>query len=113
MLTDSGVPAPVSMTLYQDDQLSWLLSPEHHVECQWIQPEHHQLKVAALGTELTGPTDQEYRVKPEVANRVAGDLGALDLALDAFSSGTSAHLRASEKYWGAQDSERRKNWGPQ
>ena len=38
--TDSGVlPAQPSMTLYQDDQLSWLSSPEHHAECQWIQPE--------------------------------------------------------------------------
>ena len=39
METDSGVPAQASMTLYQDDQLSWLSSPEHHVECQWIHPE--------------------------------------------------------------------------
>ena len=30
---------------------------------------------------------------PEVASRVVADLGASDLALDAFSSGTSAHLR--------------------
>ena len=30
METDSGVlPAQASMTLYQDDQLSWLSSPEH------------------------------------------------------------------------------------
>ena len=36
METDSGVlPAQASMTLYQDDQLSWLSSPEHHVE--WTQ----------------------------------------------------------------------------
>ena len=35
METDSGVlPARASMTLYQDDQLSLLSSPEHHVECQ-------------------------------------------------------------------------------
>ena len=39
METDSGVlPAQASMTLYQDDQLVWLSSPEHHVECQWIHP---------------------------------------------------------------------------
>ena len=58
--TDSGVlPAQASMTLYQDDQLSWLSSPEHHVECQWIHPERNQLKVAALGTEPTGPANQE------------------------------------------------------
>ena len=39
METDSGVlPAQASMTLYQDDQLSWLSSPEHHVECQWTPP---------------------------------------------------------------------------
>ena len=37
--TDSGVlPAHASMTLYQDGQLSWLLSPEHHVECQFDPP---------------------------------------------------------------------------
>ena len=34
--TDSGVlPVQASMTLYQDDQLSRLSSPKHHVECQW------------------------------------------------------------------------------
>ena len=39
METDSGVlPAQASLTLYQDDQLSWLSSPEHHVECHWIPP---------------------------------------------------------------------------
>ena len=102
--TDSGVlPAQASMTLYQDDQLSWLSSPEHHVECQWIQPEHNQPKVAALGTEPAGPANQEYGVMPEVASRVVADLGASDLALDAFSSGTSAHVRVCEKYWSAQD----------
>ena len=60
METDSGVlPAQASTTLYQDDQLPWLSSPEHHVECQWIQPERNQLEVAALGTEPTGPPNQE------------------------------------------------------
>ena len=58
METDSGVlPAQPSMTLYQDDQLSWLSSPEHHVECQWIHLERNQLEVAALGTEPTGPAN--------------------------------------------------------
>ena len=113
METDSGVlPAQASMTLYQDDQLSWLSSPEHHVECQWIHPERNQLEVAALDTEPTGPANQEYGVRPEVANRVVADLGASDLALDAFSSGTSAHLRVCEKYWSAQDSAWKKHWGP-
>ena len=105
METDSGVlPAQASMTLYQDDQLSWLSSPEHHVDCQWIHPEHNQLEVAALDTEPTGPANQEYGVMPEVASRVVADLGASDLARDAFSSGTSAHLRVCENYWSAQDS---------
>ena len=113
METDSGVlPAQASMTLYQDDQLSWLSSPEHHVECQWIHPERNQLEVAALDTEPTGPANQEYGVRPEVASRVVEDLGASDLALDAFSSGTSAHLRVCEKYWSAQDSAWKKHWGP-
>ena len=113
METDSGVlPAQASMTLYQDDQLSWLSSPEHHVECQWIHPERNQLEVAALDTELTGPANHEYGVMPEVANRVVADLGASDLALDAFSSGTSAHLEVCEKYWSAQDSAWKKHWGP-
>ena len=104
METDSGVLlAQASMTLYQDDQLSWLSSPEHHVECQWIHPERNQLEVAALGTEPTGPANQEYGVMPELASRVVADLGALDLALDAFSSGTSANLRVCEKYSSAQD----------
>ena len=86
METDSGfLPAQASMTLYQDDQLSWLSSPEHHVECQWIHPERNQLEVAALDTEPTGPANQEYGVMPEVANRLVADLGASDLALDAFS----------------------------
>ena len=77
METDSGVlPAQASMTLYQDDQLSWLSSPEHHVECQWIHPERNQLEVAALDTEPTGPANQEYGVMPEVASRVVADLGA-------------------------------------
>ena len=103
--TDSGVlPAQASMTLYQDDQLSWLLSPEHHEECQGIHPERHQLEVAALETEPAGPTYQGYGVKPEVANRVAADLGELDQALDAFSPETSAHLCVPEKYCSAQDS---------
>ena len=51
------------MTLYQDDQLSWLSSPEHHVECQWIHPERNQLEVAALDTEPTGSANQEYGVR--------------------------------------------------
>ena len=86
METDSGVlPAQASMTLYQDDQLSWLSSPEHHVECQWIQPERNQLEVAAMDTEPTGPANQEYGVMSEVASRVVADQGASDLALDAFS----------------------------
>ena len=46
------------------------------MECQWIHPERHKLEVAALGTDPVGPTYQEYGVKPEVANRVAADLGA-------------------------------------
>ena len=62
------------------------------MECQWIHAERHQLEVAALGTEPVALTYQEYNVKPEVANRLATDLGASDLALDAFSSGTFAHL---------------------
>ena len=49
---------------------------------------------------------------PEVASRVVADLGASDLALDAVSSGTSAHLRVCEKYWSAQDSAWKKHWGP-
>ena len=111
METDSGVlPAQASMTLYQDDQLSWLLSPEHHVGCPWIHPERNQLKVAALGTEPTGPATQEYGIMPEVASRVVADLQASDLALDAFSSGTSTHLRVCEKYWSAQDSAWKKHW---
>ena len=75
------------MTPYQDNQLLWLSSPEHHAECHWIHPELHQLEVTFLGIEPARPTYQEYGVKREVANRVAADLGALDLALDAFSSG--------------------------
>ena len=48
--TESGVlPAQAFVTLYQDDQPSWLSSTEHLVECQWIHPERHQLEVAALG----------------------------------------------------------------
>ena len=113
METDSGVlPAQASMTLYQDNQLSWLSSAEHHVECQWIHSERNQLEVAALGTEPAGPANQEYGVMPEVASRVVADLGASDLARDAFSSGTSAHLRVCEKYWSAQDSAWKKHWGP-
>ena len=113
METDSGVlPAQASMTLYQDDHLSRLSSGEHHVECQWIHPERNQLEVAALGTEPAGPANQEYGVLPELASRVVADLGALDPALDAFSSGTSAHLRVCEKYWSAQDSAWKKHWGP-
>ena len=110
--TDSGVlPAQASMTLYQDDQLSWLSSPEHHVECRWIQPERNQLEVAALRTEPAGPANQEYGVMPEVASRVVADLGASDPALHVFSSGTCAHLRVCEKYWSAQDSAWKKHWG--
>ena len=113
METDSCVlPAQACMTLYQDDQCLWLSSSEHHVECQWMHPESHQLEVAALGTEPVGPTCQEYGFKPEVANSVAADLGASDLDLDALSSGTFPHLQVGEKYWGAQDSAWKKHWGP-
>ena len=113
METDFGVlPAQASMTLYQDDQLPWFSSPEHHVECQWIHPECNELEVAALGTEPAGRANQEYGVMPEVASRVVADLGASDLPLDVFSSGTLAHLRACEKYWSAQDSAWRKHCGP-
>ena len=101
-----------SVTLYQDDHLSWLSSPEHHVEYQLFHPERHQLEVASLGIELAGLTSQEYGVQPEVANQVAAYLGLWDLALDAFSSGTSAHLRVCEKYWSAQDSAMKKHWAP-
>ena len=113
MEKDSGVlPAQASMTLYQDDQLSWLSSPEHDVECQWIQVERNQLEVATLGTEPAGPGNQEYGVMPEVASRVFADLRASDLTLDAFSSGTFAHLWVCEKSWSAQDSAWKKHWGP-
>ena len=62
METDSGVlPVDASMTLYQDDQLWLLLSPEHHVECQGIHPERHQLEVASLGIEPAGPTHASSR----------------------------------------------------
>ena len=57
--TDSGVlSAQASMTLYQDNKLSWLSLPEHHVECQWIHPERNQLEVAVLETEPAGPANQ-------------------------------------------------------
>ena len=98
METDSGIlPAQPSMNLYQNHQLSWLSSAQQNVQCQSIRPEHHQLKVAATETEPAGPTYNEYGVKRKVANRVAADLGASHLALEAFSSGTSAHLRVFEK----------------
>ena len=113
METDSGVlPAQASMTLYQDDQLLWLSSPKHHVEYQWIHPERNQLEEAALGTEPAGPANQEYGVMPEVASRLVADLGASDPTLNAFSSGTSAHLQVCKKYWSAQDSARKKHLGP-
>ena len=43
---------------------------------------------------------------------MVADLGASDLALDAFSSGISAHLRVCERYWSVQDSAWKKHWGP-
>ena len=113
MATDSAVcPAQASMTLYRDNQHLWLSSPEHHMPCQWIHPERHRLEVAALKTKPAGPTYQEYGVKREVANRVAADLGASDLALDVFSSETSAHLQVCKNYWSSQDSAWKKHWCP-
>ena len=113
METDSGVvPAQASMTLYQDDRLLCLLSPEHQVEYQWIHSEGHQLRVAALGIKPVGPTYQEYDVKLEVANGVVADLPPSDLALDTIFSGTSAHLRVCEKYWSTLYSVWKKDWGP-
>ena len=101
METYSGVlPAQASMTLYQDNHLSWLSSPEH----QWIPPERNQLKLASLRIKPAGLAYQEYGAKPEVGNRVVADLGASDLALDGFSSGTSAQLRVCERHWSTQDS---------
>ena len=47
-----------------------------------------------------------------MASRVVADLGASDLAPDAFSSGTSTHLLVCEEYWSAQDSAWKKHWGP-
>ena len=86
MQTDFGVlPTQATMTLYQDDQLLRLSSPGHHVECQWIQPERHQLEIASLRTNPAGRTYQEYGGTLEMANRVAADLGASDLALDVMS----------------------------
>ena len=49
---------------------------------------------------------------PEVASRVVADLGASDLGLDEFSSGTYAHLRVCENYSSAQDSAWKKHCGP-
>ena len=112
-LTDSRKPVRLKVANGQYMVgVSWLSSPEHHVECQWIHPERNQLEVVALGTEPTGPANQEYGVMLEVASRVVADLGASDLANDLFSSGTSARLRVCEKYWSAQDSGRKKHWGP-
>ena len=42
---------------------------------------------------------------------MVADLRASDLTLDAFSSGTSAHLWVCEKYWSAQDSAWKRHWG--
>ena len=77
MEKDSGVlTAQASMTLYQDDHVTWPSSPEHHVECQWFHPEGHQLEVAELATKPAGPTYQEYGVNQDLANGVAADLRA-------------------------------------
>ena len=103
METDPGVlPAQASLTLYQDDQLSWLSSPEHHVECQWIHPERNQLEVAALDTEPTGPSKPGVRRKAGSGEPSCRGLGSFGSGC--VSSGTSAHLRVCEKYWSAQDS---------
>ena len=106
------LPAQASMNLCQDDQLSWLSSPEPHMECQPIHPEHHKLEVASLGIEPVGPTNQEYCVKPDLAYRVVADMGASDLATDACSSATSVHLRVCDNYWSAQESASKQHWGP-
>ena len=81
------------------------------MECQWIHPECHQVGVASLGIKPGGPTCQEYGVKLEVANQLAADLGASDLALEVFSSQMFTHLRLFEKYWRAQESAWKKHWG--
>ena len=81
------------------NKLSWLSSPENHVECYRIHPERHQLKVASLQIVLVGPKSQDYGVKPELAHRIAAELGAPDLAWDVFSLRTSANLRVCETYW--------------
>ena len=47
-----------------------------------------------------------------MANGVAAELGASDLALDVFSSGTSTHLRVCEKYWSALNSAWQRHWVP-
>ena len=61
------------------------------MECQWIRPERNQLEVAALDTEPTGPANPGVRRKAGSGEaELFTDLGASDLALDAFSSGTSA-----------------------
>ena len=113
MGTDSVVlPARASMTAYKDDQVSWLSSPEHNVECQRINLERTQLERALVETEPVGPTNQQYGIKPEFAYRVVAALAASDLALDAFSSGTSAHVRVCEKYCSAQESAWKRHWCP-
>ena len=85
--------------------------PSKGARCRYPQGESW-LEVAALGTELVAPTYQEYGVKPEVADQESGQLGASNLALDAFSSGTCAHLRVCEEYWSTQDTAWKKYWGP-
>ena len=55
--------------------------------------------------------NQVYGLKLESAYQVVTNVGASDLAREAFFSGTSAHLRVCEKYWSAQDSAPKKHSG--
>ena len=81
------------------------------MECQWIQPERHELKEVALRIQTEGPVTKEYGVELDVDRQMA----LLDWGSRTCSRSIPiTNLRPSiggQKYWRAHEPATKRHWG--